>query len=101
MTTFLLGLGAGGGCLAHCGQALLPMLLCERQRRLRLAAAFLAARLGGYCLVALAVFLVGRLAGANGFAWSPLLEGLVFIALGLYLMLRKPGPAKGAKPAKA
>jgi hypothetical protein len=61
------------------------MLLCERQRRLRLAAAFLAARLGGYCLVALAVFLVGRLAGANGFAWSPLLEGLVFIALGLYL----------------
>ena len=87
MNTFLLGLSVGGGCLTHCGPVLLPMLLCEERRRWRLAAAFLAARLGGYVLVALMIYLVGRMADGAGFSFkSPLVEGILFVLLGLYLI---------------
>ena len=87
MTTFLLGLSIGGGCLTHCGPVLLPMLLCENGRRWRLAFAFLAARLCGYALVATAVFAASHYSGGvvktiNG----PLLEAIVFLLLGILLL---------------
>jgi hypothetical protein len=41
MKTFLLGLSAGGACMAHCGSILLPLLLCQKTRRWKLAAGFL------------------------------------------------------------
>jgi hypothetical protein len=87
MTTFLLGLSVGGGCLTHCGPVLLPLLLCEDARRWRLAFAFLAARLCGYVLVATAVFAACHYSGGvvkaiNG----PLLEAVVFLLLGILLL---------------
>ena len=87
MTTFLLGLSAGGGCLAHCGPVLLPMLLCEEARRWRLAGAFLAARLCGYALVALAVFALGRLSGGAGnLVHGTLFTAAIYLLLGAFLV---------------
>jgi hypothetical protein len=87
MTTFLLGLSLGGGCLTHCGPVLLPMLLCEGARRLRLAAAFLAARLCGYALVAAAVWAFGRFAGAAALFNSRFFGAAVELLLGAYLLV--------------
>lgn len=87
MTTFLLGLSVGGGCLTHCGPVLLPMLLCESARRWKLAIAFLAARLCGYTLVATAVFVVSQYAGGmTKLVNGVLVEAVVFILLGACLL---------------
>jgi sulfite exporter TauE/SafE len=109
VNTYLLGLSVGGGCLAQCGPALLPILLCEERRRWKLAAAFLASRLFGYASVALLLFLLGRAAGlAEAFRRSALPEGLVLLILGgvlvrhgLRLKRRACGDAGCAAPGTA
>jgi hypothetical protein len=82
---FLLGIGAGGGCLAHCGPAVMPIALCGNGRRMRLAAAFFAARLCGYALVAAVVALLGGIFGGAGF-FSPVFEGALMVVLSLVLL---------------
>ena len=84
MKALLLGLSVGGGCIAHCGSVLLPMLLCERRRRWSLATVFLAARLIGYLLFAIVSFYGGALLAQLPVSHS-LLEAVVFILLGVFL----------------
>lgn len=84
MKALLLGFSVGGGCIAHCGSVLLPMLLCERRRRWSLAAVFLAARLLGYLLFAIASFYGGTLLAKLPVSHA-LLEAVVFVLLGLFL----------------
>jgi sulfite exporter TauE/SafE len=84
-SAFLLGIGAGGGCLAHCGPAVAPIALCGGARRLRLAGAFFAARLCGYALVAAAVILAQAALGAT-VRINPVIEGAVMIVLALVLV---------------
>lgn len=87
MTTFLLGLSVGGGCLTHCGPVLLPLLLCETARRWKLAATFLIARLCGYALVASATFFAGRVLNATA-PWlhAGLFEAALYLLLGACLL---------------
>ena len=84
MKALLLGFSVGGGCIAHCGSVLLPMLLCERQQRWSLAAVFLAARLFGYLLFAIASFYGGALLAKLPLPHA-LLEAVIFILLGVFL----------------
>ena len=84
MKALLLGFSVGGGCIAHCGSVLLPMLLCERRRRWSLAAVFLAARLLGYLLFAIASFYGGTLLAKLPVPHA-LFEAVVFVLLGLFL----------------
>lgn len=87
MTTFLLGLSVGGGCLTHCGPALLPMLLCEDARRWKLAGIFLAARFCGYVLVALSSYALGRIShGMTGLVDDGLFQAAVSLFLGAVLL---------------
>jgi sulfite exporter TauE/SafE len=63
------------------------MLLCERSRRLRLAAAYLAARLFAYILLGLGIALVAGtgIAGAQGLG-SPAAQALLALLVGLILL---------------
>ncbi len=85
-TTFLLGLSLGGGCLAHCGPALLPLVLSQGSRKVLLAALFLAGRLLGYLLAALLfVFSARLLAGVFDFLRTAGFAGAVQLVLALVL----------------
>jgi sulfite exporter TauE/SafE len=87
MKTFLLGLSAGGACMTHCGSILLPLLLCQKTRRWKLAAGFLMARLTGYLVFALISLGAGRwIADPNNFQHIPFLEASVLILLGFCLL---------------
>jgi len=83
--TFLLGLGMGGGCIAHCGSVLLPVLLCEQRRRWSLAGWFLLARLVGYGVFAIICTWIG-----SGLEWvgirGPVFEFAVFVIMGVLLL---------------
>ena len=84
--TFLLGLSMGGGCLAHCGSVLLPLILCERRKRWTLAMWFLSARLVGYLLFAVVSAIVGGAIAKGGFG-GPILVSCVSLLMGS-LMIR-------------
>jgi len=85
MKTFILGISVGGGCIAHCGSVLLPMLLCEKQKRWTLAGLFLLARLCGYLVFALGSYYIGhRLVLLQ--RWDRcFMEGIVFVIMGALL----------------
>lgn len=83
--TFLVGLGAGGGCLAHCGPALLPILLCGESRRWRLALIFTGTRLLTYSLLATVIYLSGNLLQIHTLLSAPFTGGLLLILLGVLL----------------
>ena len=84
MKTLILGMSIGGGCIAHCGTVLLPLLLCETRRRWYLAVLFLGARFFGYLLFALVSFYAGSLL-ANLSYDRGLMEGGLFLLLGFLL----------------
>jgi|GEM_PF-5483736 hypothetical protein len=85
-TTFLLGLSLGGGCLAHCGPALLPLVLSQGSRKVLLAALFLAGRLAGYLLASLFFVVSARvLAGAFEFLRTAAFAGAVQLVLAIVL----------------
>jgi hypothetical protein len=95
----LLGLSVGGGCVAHCGSVMLPMLLCEQRRRWSLAAIFLIARLFGYLVFAALSFYGGSLLAKIPFDHSAFEAG-VFILLSLFLFryawkFREPADCSG------
>ncbi|HNX05233.1 MAG TPA: sulfite exporter TauE/SafE family protein [Opitutales bacterium] len=80
--TFLIGLSLGGGCLAHCGPALLPLVLSQGGRRVLFAALFLCGRLAGYLVAALAFTLCAQLLGNRfDFLGTPLFGGIVQLLL--------------------
>lgn len=84
MKTFLLGISVGGGCIAHCGSVLLPMLLCESRRRWHLAGLFLLARLCGYLVFAVISYYTGILFLKIRFE-RVMIEGGIFILLSILL----------------
>jgi hypothetical protein len=85
-TTFLLGLSLGGGCLAHCGPALLPLVLSQGSRKALLAALFLAGRLAGYLLAAILFVTSERLlAVVFDFIRTAAFAGAVQLVLALVL----------------
>ena len=85
VNTFLLGISVGGGCIAHCGSVLLPMLLCEKRKRWTLAGLFLVARLFGYIVFALVSYGIGS--RLDSLHWNRfLLEGIVFVVMGALLL---------------
>ncbi|MBN1403310.1 MAG: sulfite exporter TauE/SafE family protein [Opitutales bacterium] len=98
--TLLVGLGAGGGCLAHCGPALLPVLLCGRERRWQLALTFMGARLVTYLLVAMLIQTLGKASGLGKALESPLLGGSVYLLLALMLARYCYGLSRGCKEGK-
>lgn len=87
LKTFILGLSLGGGCLAHCGPALLPLVLVQGGRKLRLSALFLLGRLAGYLAAALVFTLSARfLSGRFEVLKSPLFGGIVALLLSAVLV---------------
>jgi sulfite exporter TauE/SafE len=86
MKSLLLGLSIGGGCIAHCGSVLLPILLCEQQKRWKLTGLFIGSRLLGYLLFAVASVLLGKIIILPNFLSSSLFDGLISIVLGCVLL---------------
>jgi sulfite exporter TauE/SafE len=82
---FLVGLGSSGGCLAHCGSTLLPIVLCEEKRRWNLASIFLITRLFTYIALAYAVRYAGKTSGFSVLLNSPYINGGIFLFLSLLL----------------